>query len=32
MTLVWVGVLLRIYHETLLESRGAARLRPEPSA
>lgn len=31
-TLVWVGLLLRIYHETLLESRGAARLRPEEAA
>ena len=29
MTLVWVGLLLRIYHEALIESRGAARLRAE---
>ena len=32
MTLVWVGLLLRIYHETLIESRGTARRRAEEAA
>lgn len=32
MTLVWVGLLMRIYHEALVESRGAAHLRRESSA
>ena len=31
-TLIWVGLLLRIYHETMIESRGAARAREEAAA
>ena len=31
-TLIWVGILLRIHHETLIETRGAARANTESAA
>ena len=32
MTLIWVGLLLRIHHETVIETRGAARANAEGAA